>query len=89
MTMLISFIVMGTMVMLLRYGVLLMAANLAYTAAVRGAMSSVEMLSDGLIIAEQVQIISDDNHIKTGLEAGLKDDWRYVVLKAGGKEVRH
>jgi hypothetical protein len=52
-------------------------------------MSSVEMLSDGLIVAEQVQIISDDNHIKTGLEAGLKEDWRYVVLNSGGKETRH
>ncbi|MDR1649647.1 MAG: prepilin-type N-terminal cleavage/methylation domain-containing protein, partial [Synergistaceae bacterium] len=77
MAMVIAIIVMGSAVTLLRHGVLLMASNVAYTAAQRGALSSLELLSDEISTAGEVEIISDDTNHKNKIEAALADGWRY------------
>jgi hypothetical protein len=83
---LVSVTVAGSAAMILRYGVVPMASNMAYSAAQRGAMSPMEMLSKEIAAAGEVEIISDGAHV---LAAGLEEDWHYVVLNSGRKEVRH
>ncbi|MDR2179657.1 MAG: prepilin-type N-terminal cleavage/methylation domain-containing protein [Synergistaceae bacterium] len=87
MAMLIGSVVVGASTMLMNYGIGMMNSNMAYTAAQRGALSSVEMMSKGVVAASEVEIISDDAH--HDFTAGLEDDWHYIVLDSDLKTVQH
>jgi type II secretory pathway pseudopilin PulG len=79
--------VMSGVVMVMSLGVRMIAANTANSAAQRGALSTVEMLSKEISAASKVEIISDA--AAHNFTAGLADGWHYVERDPNRKEARH
>jgi hypothetical protein len=85
--MLVGTAILGVVVMLLSTGIRMMTSNVAYSAAQRGALSTVEMLSKEIPAALKVEIITDES--VHNVSAGLADGWHYVTLNPDSKEARH
>jgi hypothetical protein len=80
-------VVLGGAVMVMSLGVRMVTANSAYSAAQRGALSTVEMLSKEIPTASKVEIIPDES--AHNVSEGLANGWHYVALDPGRKEARY
>ncbi|MDR1977909.1 MAG: type II secretion system GspH family protein [Synergistaceae bacterium] len=78
----IASIVFGATILLMGQGIRISLANVAYSVAQRGALSSIEFLPKDIAYAGQVEIITDPAHAVT--DDLLSQDWRYI-LRNGDK----
>jgi prepilin-type N-terminal cleavage/methylation domain-containing protein len=89
--MMIGAVVLGAVVTLMGFGISMVTANIGYSAAQRGALSTTEMLSKEIVTAREVEIIPDDilSDAAEGYLDEIEDGWHYVALSSDLKEARH